>query len=171
MNITLTPEAEQLIQEKLKSGQYQTAYEVIVEALQLLEKRDKHYEAWLEEITRQVEVSFKQLTLDEKTDREVVIARLREQVTSEALDPLVIEKLKGLAQKHQRSLPAELTHIIEAAIQSQRLNQTDTKSIPKTPDELGWSPGFFEKTAGKWQGEPLTRGEQGEYEQRLWELL
>lgn len=115
MNITLTPEAEQLIQEKLKSGQYQTADEVIVEGLQLLEQRDQHYKVWLEEITRQVELSLQQLTLDEKTDREVVIARLREQVTSEDLDPLVIKKLKGLAQKHQRSLPAELTHIIEAA--------------------------------------------------------
>ena len=171
MNITLTPEAEQLIQEKLKSGQYQTADEVIVEGLQLLEKRDQHYEVWLEEITRQVEVSLKQLALDEETDREVVIARLREQVTSEDLDPLVIEKLKGLAQKHQRSLQAELTHIIEAAIQSQILNQTNAKAIPKTSEELGWSPGFFERTSGKWQGEPLTRGEQGEYEQRLWELL
>jgi hypothetical protein len=34
------------------------------------------------------------------------------------------------------------------------------------PEELGWTPGFFEKTAGAWEGEPLTRGEQGEYEQR-----
>lgn len=41
----------------------------------------------------------------------------------------------------------------------------------KTPEELGWSPGFFERTAGAWKGEPLTRGEQGEYELRLWELL
>ncbi|MEQ9550532.1 MAG: type II toxin-antitoxin system ParD family antitoxin [Coleofasciculus sp. G3-WIS-01] len=171
MNIILTPEAEQLIKEKLKSGQYQTAYEVIVEALQLLEKRDQQYEVWLEEITRKVEVSLKQLALDEETDRAVVIAGLREQVTSEDLDPLVIEKLKGLAQKHQRSLQAELTHIIEAAIQSRILNQTNAKAIPKTPEELGWSPSFFERTAGKWQGEPLTRGEQGEYEQRLWELL
>ncbi|WP_157453399.1 hypothetical protein [Coleofasciculus chthonoplastes] len=44
-------------------------------------------------------------------------------------------------------------------------------NIILTPEELGWSPGFFERTAGKWQGEPLTREEQGEYEQRLWELL
>ncbi|WP_460206734.1 hypothetical protein [Scytonema sp. NUACC21] len=42
---------------------------------------------------------------------------------------------------------------------------------PKTPEELGWSPDFFERTAGKWEGEPLIRSEQGEYEQRLWELL
>ncbi len=36
----------------------------------------------------------------------------------------------------------------------------------KTPVELGWTPGFFEKTLGGWKGETLARGEQGEYEQR-----
>ena len=44
------------------------------------------------------------------------------------------------------------------------------KAVPpkmeKTPEELGWPPGFFERTAGAWQGEPLTRGAQGEYEKR-----
>jgi hypothetical protein len=27
-----------------------------------------------------------------------------------------------------------------------------------TPVELGYSPGFFERTAGAWEGEPLVRG-------------
>ncbi len=30
-----------------------------------------------------------------------------------------------------------------------------------TPEARGWPLGFFERTAGAWQGEPLTRGEQG----------
>ena len=34
------------------------------------------------------------------------------------------------------------------------------------PTERGWPPGFFEATAGAWQGEPLQREPQGEYEQR-----
>ncbi|AFZ36395.1 hypothetical protein Sta7437_2875 [Stanieria cyanosphaera PCC 7437] len=29
-----------------------------------------------------------------------------------------------------------------------------------------WSPEFFEKTAGAWEGEPLEREPQGEYENR-----
>ena len=41
-----------------------------------------------------------------------------------------------------------------------------TPKMVKTPEELGWPPGFFERTAGAWQGEPLTRGAQGEYEKR-----
>lgn len=43
------------------------------------------------------------------------------------------------------------------------------KSInPKSnsSEKSAWSPGFFEKTAGAWVGEPLQREAQGEYEQR-----
>ena len=78
------------------------------------------------------------------------------------LDSVLLQKLEALAKLHGRSLQAELKFILEAAVQN---------AVTKTPEELGWSPGFFERTAGKWEGEPLTRGEQGEYEQRLWELL
>lgn len=38
-------------------------------------------------------------------------------------------------------------------------------------DSLGWSPGFFERTAGAWQGEPLVRPSQGEYDERDWDLM
>jgi hypothetical protein len=36
----------------------------------------------------------------------------------------------------------------------------------KTPEDLGWPPGFFERTFGCFRDEPLVRGEQGEYEIR-----
>ena len=36
----------------------------------------------------------------------------------------------------------------------------------KTPEDLGWPPGFFERTIGCFQDEPLVRGEQLEYEIR-----
>jgi putative addiction module CopG family antidote len=49
MNITLKPEQEKLIQEKLKSGYYNTIDEVIIEAFKLLEERDTHHEKRLEE--------------------------------------------------------------------------------------------------------------------------
>jgi hypothetical protein len=42
----------------------------------------------------------------------------------------------------------------------------ESAQTPKTPEELGWPPGFFEQTVGAWAGEPLLRGEQGEYEVR-----
>jgi plasmid stability protein len=99
------------------------------------------------------------------------------QLVIENLDPSVIEKLKIRAQHQGRTLEAELKAILEAAALEITIPSKDEEDrgqvqpVKKTPEELGWSPGFFESTAGAWQGEPLTRGEQGEYEQRLWELL
>ena len=93
------------------------------------------------------------------------------EVLLEDLDSVLLQKLEVLAKLHgrrrcaacrQTSLQAELKSILEAAVQN---------TVTKTPEELGWSPDFFERTAGQWEGEPLTRGEQREYEQRLWELL
>jgi hypothetical protein len=37
----------------------------------------------------------------------------------------------------------------------------------KTPEELGWPPGFFEQTAGGITDETFVRHPQGEYEKRL----
>jgi antitoxin ParD1/3/4 len=78
MNISLKLEEEELIQAKLKSGKYETAYDVIVDALRLLEERDKQYEKWLEETREKVTVGVKQLDQGEGIDGEVVIAKLRE---------------------------------------------------------------------------------------------
>jgi len=42
MNVSLTRELEQLVADKLKTGMYQTASEVIREGLRLLKERDEH---------------------------------------------------------------------------------------------------------------------------------
>jgi antitoxin ParD1/3/4 len=41
MNVSLTPELEKLVEEKVKTGMYQTASEVVREALRLLKERDQ----------------------------------------------------------------------------------------------------------------------------------
>ena len=41
MNISLTPQLEKLVQERVKSGLYTSASEVIREALRLLDSRDR----------------------------------------------------------------------------------------------------------------------------------
>jgi antitoxin ParD1/3/4 len=41
MNVSLTPELEKLVQEKVESGRYTSASEVVREALRLMEKRDQ----------------------------------------------------------------------------------------------------------------------------------
>jgi antitoxin ParD1/3/4 len=40
MNVSLTPELEKLVNEKVRSGLYQTASEVVRDALRLLKQRD-----------------------------------------------------------------------------------------------------------------------------------
>jgi putative addiction module CopG family antidote len=40
MNVSLTPELEELVNEKVRTGLYQTASEVVREALRLLKQRD-----------------------------------------------------------------------------------------------------------------------------------
>ena len=40
MNVSLTPQLEKLIEQKVREGNYQTASEVVREALRLLAERD-----------------------------------------------------------------------------------------------------------------------------------
>jgi len=60
MNISLTPELEEMIQAQVASGQYNNASEVIREALRLMIQRDmlgRYYEEWLE---AQIQVGWQQ---------------------------------------------------------------------------------------------------------------
>lgn len=58
MNVSLTPELEQLVNEKVKSGFYQTASEVVREALRLLHERDQEREM----LRADIQAGFDQLT-------------------------------------------------------------------------------------------------------------
>ncbi|HLM00817.1 MAG TPA: type II toxin-antitoxin system ParD family antitoxin [Pyrinomonadaceae bacterium] len=55
MNITLTPELENLINEKVKSGKYDSPGEVIREGLRLLKEQDELKRIRLEELRREVQ--------------------------------------------------------------------------------------------------------------------
>jgi antitoxin ParD1/3/4 len=57
MNVSLTPELEQLVHEKVASGLYQTASEVVREALRLLQARDQERER----LRADVQAGFDQL--------------------------------------------------------------------------------------------------------------
>ncbi|MEO5820519.1 MAG: type II toxin-antitoxin system ParD family antitoxin [Vicinamibacteraceae bacterium] len=61
MNVSLTPELERLITEKVDSGLYQTASEVVREALRLLKDRDEARE----QLRADVQSGFSQLMRDE----------------------------------------------------------------------------------------------------------
>ena len=64
----------------------------------------------------------------------------------------------------QLSVPVGITDVdLEVMVIVQPIIE---KEKAKTPEELGWTPGFFDKTFGAWEGELLTRGEQGEFQER-----
>jgi antitoxin ParD1/3/4 len=66
MNISLTPELEQLVNDKVKTGLYQTASEVVREGLRLLRERDQRVEA----LRRDVRAGFEAVERGEFSDYE-----------------------------------------------------------------------------------------------------
>lgn len=54
MNVSLTPELEELVKRKVQSGLYTTASEVIREALRLLEEKERLREMHLEELREDI---------------------------------------------------------------------------------------------------------------------
>lgn len=77
MNVSLTPELEQLVSEKVKTGRYTSASEVIREALRLLEEQDKLRHQHLAEIRQKIERGLAQLDEGKGIPGEEVRARLR----------------------------------------------------------------------------------------------
>lgn len=61
MNVSLTRELERLVNEKVESGLYQTASEVVREALRLLKERDQARE----QLRTDVQAGFDQLARSE----------------------------------------------------------------------------------------------------------
>lgn len=61
MNISLTPELERLVDDKVKSGRYATASEVIREGLRLLEEHEQLKEQRLAELRRKIDRGLEQL--------------------------------------------------------------------------------------------------------------
>ncbi|WP_313934840.1 MULTISPECIES: DUF2281 domain-containing protein [unclassified Nostoc] len=82
-----------------------------------------------------------------------------------------MEKQKSIFEIIQSLTPQqqeEVLNFIEFLQFKSQKNDFDKKgqTEQKSPEKLGWMPGFFEEVIGGWVGEPLERPEQGEYETR-----
>jgi antitoxin ParD1/3/4 len=86
MNVHLTPELEQLVQTKVKSGRYNSASEVVREALRLLEERDQLMELRKEAIRKSIDEGWESLRRGAGIDGEAFFAELerKEQVPAGA---------------------------------------------------------------------------------------
>ena len=61
MNVSLTPELEKMIQEKVASGMYQTASEVVREGLRMLQNEGKTREERIAELQREIQIGLDDL--------------------------------------------------------------------------------------------------------------
>ena len=68
MNVSLTPTLEELVQRKVATGLYNSASEVIREALRLLEERDEMRKVRLAALGREIGVGLDQLERGEVTE-------------------------------------------------------------------------------------------------------
>jgi antitoxin ParD1/3/4 len=78
MNISLTPELEKFIAAKVKSGMYQTASEVVRDALRLLDEDGKLREAQLKQMRDHIAKGLAQAEAGETVSAEEVWRRVRE---------------------------------------------------------------------------------------------
>jgi len=77
MNVSLTPELEQLVSEKVESGRYSSASEVIREALRLLEEHDQLKQQRLAQVREKIDRGLQQLDAGQGINPQEARARLR----------------------------------------------------------------------------------------------
>ena len=76
MNVHLAPELEQLVQTRVKSGRYNSASEVVREALRLLEQRDEVFTLRKNEIRKQIEEGWHSAKRGKLVDGDEVFNRI-----------------------------------------------------------------------------------------------
>jgi antitoxin ParD1/3/4 len=76
LNVSLTPDLSRFVESRLRSGKYQSASELVREALRLLEGRDQALTASVEEMKQEIEVGLAQLRRGEGVDGEEFFRRL-----------------------------------------------------------------------------------------------
>lgn len=82
MNISLTPELENFVQEKVKSGFYTSASEVIRESLRLLSTYDDLHKRRLEQLNNAVAIGMQQLQEGKAIGSDEVYKRLQNKITT-----------------------------------------------------------------------------------------
>ncbi|PSB49208.1 type II toxin-antitoxin system ParD family antitoxin [Cyanosarcina cf. burmensis CCALA 770] len=78
MNVSLTPELEAFVNEKVASGMYYSASEVIREGLRLLKEQDTLRQMRLEELKKEIAIGIEQADRGQFVDGEEVFKALKE---------------------------------------------------------------------------------------------
>ena len=80
VNVSITPELDAFLQNRVKSGRYQTTSEVVREALRLLERQEKERDQAFRQLKTKLEKGAGQAERGELLDGEEVFDELREMI-------------------------------------------------------------------------------------------
>lgn len=80
MNVSLTPELEQIVAQRVKSGLYNSASEVVREGLRLLQQRDEMREAKLSALRAEIQKGVDSLEAGHVYDGPTVMSEFREKL-------------------------------------------------------------------------------------------
>ncbi len=92
VNISLTPELNAFLQGRVESGRYQTASEVVREALRLLERQEQERDEAIQQLKAKLERGAARAEAGELLDGDEVFEELREMIDER-------RRAKGLANR------------------------------------------------------------------------
>jgi len=78
MNVSLSPELERFVAEKVESGLYQTASEVVRDGLRLLKQREEERSVRLQRLRNEIQTGLDQLDRGEKISGSAVFGEIRD---------------------------------------------------------------------------------------------
>lgn len=80
MNVSLTPELENIVELKVKGGLYNSASEVVREGLRLLQQRDEMREIKLEALRKEIQKGTDSLEAGRYRDLSTAMAEIKERL-------------------------------------------------------------------------------------------
>ena len=83
MNVSLTPELERWVSEKVGAGRYRSASEVVREGLRLLQEREEEYRLRLDALRRELQIGISQLDSGQGVDGEEAFERILAKIEEE----------------------------------------------------------------------------------------
>jgi antitoxin ParD1/3/4 len=76
MNVSLTPELEQLVHRKVQTGRYTSASEVVREALRLMEERDEAHALYKDDSRQKIAAGMAALRAGRGADGDAFLAAI-----------------------------------------------------------------------------------------------
>jgi len=95
MNISLTPELEKLVQAKVRTGRYNSASEVVREALRLLEQQDSLRAIHLKELRSRIDEGLASLDRGRGADGEKFMQAMLNDLDSRKAKPKAANRRGG----------------------------------------------------------------------------